>query len=95
MAKERERNSKGKLTAELAKDWLTLDEALVWVDKIGAAATLVPATDYPESNNLYQIISSPTPGHILRRIEMKRKSSVIPWPLFEALKPFETGVNEE
>ena len=95
VAKERERNSKGKLTAELAKDWLTLDEALVWVDKIGAAATLVPATDYPESNNLYQIISSPTPGHILRRIEMKRKSSVIPWPLFEALKPFETGVSEE
>ena len=95
VAKERERNGKGKFAAELDKDWLTLDEALVWVDKIGAAAVLVPATDYPESNNLYQIISSPTPGHILRRIEMKRKSNVVPWSLFEVLKPFEKGVSED
>ncbi|WP_028307045.1 hypothetical protein [Desulfitibacter alkalitolerans] len=73
----------------VGKDWLSFDEAQAWLKKIGSAAALVYSTDYPEKNNIFQIIMSPTPGHILRRIESKSKSNYVPWRLFEILEAFE------
>ena len=54
-------------------EWVGLTDAPIWLRRIGAASLLASATAYPESSNLYQIISAPTPGHILRRIEQKQK----------------------
>jgi len=35
---------------------------------------LANATGFPESSNLYSVLKSPSPGHILRRIEQKNDS---------------------
>jgi hypothetical protein len=58
----------------IGSDWVSLEHAKVWLEKIGAASLLASATAYPERSNLYEILRAMTPGHILRRIEMKSKS---------------------
>lgn len=58
-------------------EWLGLDGAQRWIRAIAAAAQLAYAADYPERSNLYEILSSPTPGHVLRRIEMKSESGYV------------------
>ena len=55
-------------------EWVSLDAAKRWLDAIGAAALLANSTEYPERSNLYQILKSPTLGHVLRRIEQKSES---------------------
>lgn len=71
----------------IGSDWVGLTEAPMWLRRIGAAGLLARATAYPESSNLYQILSAPTPGHILRRIEQKQKGQVYmnQLPLIEAV----------
>lgn len=54
-------------------EWVGLKETPKWLRAIGAASLLASATAYSERANLYQILSAPTPGHILRRIELKQK----------------------
>lgn len=58
-------------------EWLGLYKAHQWVRAIAAAARIAYAADYPERSNLYQILNSPTPGHILRRMEIKSESGYI------------------
>lgn len=67
-------------------EWIGINEALKWVRAIAAAAQVAHAADYPERSNLYQILSSPTPGHILRRIEMKSESGYVPPVYFSYLE---------
>ena len=55
----------------IGAEWVRTDAAKRWLDAIGAAALLANATAFPERSNLYAILKSPTPGHILRRIEQK------------------------
>ena len=55
-------------------EWVSVDDAKKWLDAIGAAALLASATAFPERSNLYQILKSPTLGHVLRRIEQKSES---------------------
>lgn len=55
-------------------EWVSLENARRWLEKIGAASLLAGDTEYPERSNLYQILNALTPGHILRRIEMKSDS---------------------
>ncbi len=57
----------------VGSEWVGLAEAPVWLEKIGAASLLANDTAYPERSNLYQILTALTPGHVLRRIEMKQK----------------------
>ena len=58
----------------VGSDWISVDKAELWLDAIGAAALLAPSTKLPERSNLLAILCSPTPGHILRRIEQKSDS---------------------
>ncbi|RJX27673.1 MAG: hypothetical protein C4554_03915 [Dethiobacter sp.] len=58
-------------------EWLGLESAQKWVKAIAAAALVTYAADYPERSNLYQVLSSLTPGHILRRMEMKSDSGYV------------------
>lgn len=62
------------LRAMIGTEWVTVEKAKGWLDAIGAAAMLSNATGFPDSSNLYSILKSPTPGHILRRIEQKSDS---------------------
>jgi ribosomal protein L34E len=70
----------------VGREWLGLDETQRWVRAIAAAAQVAYVADYPERSNLYHILSSPTPGHILRRIEMKSESSYVPPIYFSYLE---------
>jgi hypothetical protein len=67
-------------------EWLGLDEAYKWVSAIAAAGRLAYAADYPERSNLYQILSSATPGHILRRIETQSKGGYVPLAYYSYLE---------
>lgn len=58
----------------VGSEWVSLDRAEVWLRAIGAASLLAQATGLPERSNLYQILSAPTPGHVLRRIEQTSQS---------------------
>ncbi len=53
----------------VGSEWVSLDQAEKWLKAIGAASLLAQATALPERSNLYQILSAPTPGHVIRRIE--------------------------
>jgi hypothetical protein len=55
----------------VGSEWLGLTEARRWLRAIGAASLLASDTSYSERSNLYQILSAPGPGHILRRIEQQ------------------------
>ncbi len=61
----------------VGSDWIGIKEAPLWLEAIGAAARLAGVANYPEKSNLYQILTSPTPGHILRRIEMQSESGFV------------------
>ncbi len=65
------------IRALIGSEWVGLSEARTWVEKIGAASLLAGAALYPERSNLYQILTAPTPGHILRRIEMQSDSGYV------------------
>jgi len=58
----------------IGTNWVSIEEAEKWLRAIGAAGILTGATNYPERSNLFSILSAPTPGHILRRIEEKAES---------------------
>lgn len=58
----------------VGSEWVSVDGAKKWFNAIGAAALLAGSTAFPERSNLYAILGSPTPGHILRRIEQNSDS---------------------
>lgn len=58
----------------IGSNWVSIEDAQKWLRAIGAASILAGATSYPERSNLFSILSAPTPGHILRRIEEKAES---------------------
>ena len=55
-------------------EWVSVEAAKRWLDAVGAVALLASATGFPERSNLYQILKSPTLGHVLRRIEQKSEN---------------------
>ena len=55
-------------------EWISVEVAEGWLNAIGAIALLANATAFPERSNLYQILKSPTLGHVLRRIEQKSEN---------------------
>ena len=56
-------------------EWISVEAAERWLNAIGAVALLANATAFPERSNLYQILKSPTLGHVLRRIEQKSENN--------------------
>lgn len=61
----------------LGSEWVPIDTARKWLDAIGAAAVLANENNkaFPERSNLYDILKSPTAGHILRRLEQQKSES--------------------
>jgi hypothetical protein len=70
----------------VGSEWVSLDCAESWLKAIGAASLLAQATGLPERSNLYQILSAPTPGHILRRIEQNSESGSINYQQLQHLE---------
>jgi len=57
-------------------EWVSLQDSGKWIRAIAAASQLSVAADYPERSNLYMMLTAPTEGHILRRIEQKSASGI-------------------
>jgi len=57
----------------VGSEWVSLDQAERWLKAIGAASLLANNTAFPERSNLYAILKSPTPGHVIRRIEQQEE----------------------
>ncbi|MCL6543067.1 MAG: hypothetical protein K6T87_21150 [Roseiflexus sp.] len=74
------------LRALVGSEWITLDRAEKWLKAIGAASLLAQATGLPERSNLYQILSAPTPGHILRRIEQSNETGTLNYQQLQYLE---------
>jgi len=70
----------------VGSEWVSLDQAEKWLKAIGAASLLAEATGLPERSNLYQILSAPTPGHVLRRIEQNSESGAVNYQQLQYLE---------
>lgn len=67
-------------------EWIGLDQAENWLKAIGAASLLASVSNFPVSSNLYQILSAPTAGHILRRIEQKSDTGMVSYAYLQHLE---------
>jgi hypothetical protein len=74
------------LRALVGSEWISLDRAEKWLRAIRAASLLAQATGLPERSNLYQILSAPTPGHILRRIEQSNETGTLNYQQLQYLE---------
>lgn len=58
----------------IGANWISLSEAEHWLKFIGISSILASAGQYSERSGLFEVMVSPTAGHVLRRIEQKRAS---------------------
>jgi hypothetical protein len=70
----------------VGSDWISLTDAPIWLEKIGAASLLASATNYPERSNLYQILTAMTEGHVLRRVELQQESGYVNYQQTELIR---------
>ncbi len=62
----------------IGSNWVPLSEAELWFRRIGIASILANAGQYSERSGLLEVLTSPTAGHVLRRIEQKRAAEKLP-----------------
>lgn len=70
----------------IGSDWVSLTDAPIWLEKIGAASLLASATSYSERSNLYQILTATTKGHVLRRIELQQEGGYVSYQQTELIE---------
>lgn len=58
----------------IGANWIPLSEANHWLKFIGISSILANAGQYSERSGLFEVMISPTAGHVLRHIEQKRAS---------------------
>jgi hypothetical protein len=58
----------------IGTNWIPLSDAERWLKFIGISSILANAGQYSERSGLFEVMMSPTAGHVLRRIEQKRSS---------------------
>jgi hypothetical protein len=56
----------------IGANWIPLSEAERWLKFIGISSILASAGQYSERSGLFEVMTSPTAGHVLRRIEQKK-----------------------
>jgi len=62
----------------IGSNWVSLSEAEGWFRRIGVASILANLGQYSERSGLFEVLTAPTPGHVLRRIEQKRAVDKLP-----------------
>lgn len=65
----------------LGGNWIPISDAERWLRAIGLASILAEAGQYSERTGLFEVLTAPTAGHILRRIEQKRAADGRPLTL--------------
>jgi hypothetical protein len=58
----------------IGTNWIPLNDAERWLKFIGISSILANSGQYSERSGLFEVMISPTAGHVLRRIEQKRAS---------------------
>jgi len=56
----------------IGANWVPLSESERWLRAIGIASILASAGQYSDRSGLLEVLTAPTTGHILRRIEQKK-----------------------
>nr|MBC7245030.1 hypothetical protein [Chloroflexota bacterium] len=59
--------------ALIGTNWVPIHQAERWLRAIGLASILASAGQYSERSGLFEVLTAPTLGHILRRIEQQRE----------------------
>ena len=62
----------------IGSNWVQLDEAERWLKSIGVASILADSGSYSKRAGLLEVLLAPTPGHVLRRIELKKNEEKKP-----------------
>lgn len=62
----------------IGSNWVPLSEAELWFRRIGVASVLANAGQYSERSGLFEVLTAPTAGHVLRRVEQKRAAEGLP-----------------
>ncbi len=62
----------------IGSNWVPLSDAERWFRLIGVASILANAGQYSERSGLFEVLTAPTAGHVLRRIEQKRAAEKLP-----------------
>ncbi|MEM3433637.1 MAG: hypothetical protein QXP27_05635, partial [Candidatus Methanomethyliaceae archaeon] len=62
----------------IGSNWVSLSEAEFWFRRIGVASILASSGQYSERSGLFEVLTAPTTGHVLRRIEQKRAADKLP-----------------
>jgi hypothetical protein len=62
----------------IGSNWVQLDEAERWLKSIGIASILADSGSYSKRAGLLEVLLAPTPGHVLRRIELKKNEEKKP-----------------
>ncbi|MBW2046611.1 MAG: hypothetical protein JRI96_17340, partial [Deltaproteobacteria bacterium] len=58
----------------IGANWVPLDKAEHWFKRIGVASILANSGQYSARSGLFEVLTAPTAGHVLRRIEQKRSA---------------------
>jgi len=62
----------------IGSNWVSLSDAEHWFRRIGVASILASAGQYSDRSGLFEVLTAPTAGHVLRRIELKRATERLP-----------------
>jgi len=57
----------------IGTNWVPIEQAERWLRAIGLASILASAGQYSDRSGLFEVLTVPTPGHVLRRIEQQRE----------------------
>lgn len=73
----------------ISSEWVPLGYGEDIYKAIGVASVLAGDTNYSDRSHVYQILSAPTVGHVLRRIEQQSSTGQVPYYHFKPLKILE------
>lgn len=80
---------KKQLDRLVSSEWVPLGYGEEVYKAIGAASVLAGDTNYSDRSHIFQILSAPTVGHVLRRIEQQSSTGQVPYYHFKPLKILE------
>ena len=73
----------------VSSEWVPLEYAEQIYKAIGVASMLADDTNYSDRSHIYQVLSAPTVGHVIRRIEQKSSTGQVPFYRLKPLKILE------
>ena len=82
-------NQQRKVYRLASSEWVPLEYAEQVYRAIGVASMLADDTNYSDRSHIYQVLSAPTVGHVVRRIEQESSTGQVPFYRLKPLKILE------